>query len=138
MITTTVSPRLADERRLLSALFLFPRAVFEIDARHFIAADHALLFEALQDAFAVFPWEPVRDGAYDDMALAIVMGLVRQRITEIRLSLGDAPAAVRSHVASVGEEYDHYIARVLMAQAVTAHAVDDLIDLVHACPRCGR
>lgn len=129
----TYDQRVADERRLLAALFLYPRAV-ELEARHFLAPDHGLLFDCVEQAFAIAPWPAANRHCYDDIALEVVVECVRQRGRELDHALDRFP----ERAAQLAAWARGYIVDVLMAQAVTAHAIDDLVEIVRVCPRCGR
>lgn len=129
----TADARLASERRFLAALFLYPHVV-DIERHHFLAAQHGILFECIRDAFETFPWPHSRDGAFDDVALAIVLEIVKQRAREVSEWMG-RPEWNDFHVRGWAESYFH---ESILSQAVTSYALDDLRQQVRECPRCGR
>lgn len=132
-LVTAYEQRIAVERRLLAGLFLYPRAV-DLEARNFLASDHGVIFEVLQDAYERFPWPAATPCTFDDMALAVVLSLVQERAHDVMQWLGRSWSQP-AHLAQWAEEY---FINVLMMQAVTAHGVADLVEQVRECPRCGK
>jgi hypothetical protein len=127
-VTPAVTHRLAAERRLLAALFLWPRAV-DLEPRHFLAPEHGALYEVLDEARRLFPAPfqlPPETYVYDDVSVPIIVGLARDH------------AHRREDAPSWAQWVEGYILDVLIWQRVTAHAIDSLVDQVRECPRCGR
>lgn len=132
-MTLTYPTRLLVERRLLAALFLWPRAV-ELEPRHFLAPEHGALFEVLEEARVLFPSVfqlPAETTIYDDCSVPIVVGLARDYAR--RGALGEVPGVANDF----GDWTERYLAELLY-ERVTQHAIDDLVEQVRECPRCGR
>lgn len=132
--------RLQLERRLLAALLLWPRAV-DLDAHHFVAPEHGLIYEAIDEAQDVFPYPAVNPEAlvYDDVAVAVVIGIA---CTSLRGRRAAMPAAIRSTRASVSwstdwERLERFVTDYILHQQIGPNAIDELVAAVRACHRCG-
>lgn len=107
--------RVDAERRLLAALYLWPRAV-DLEPRHFLFPTHGVLFVALQE---------LGDRLLDDEAAIPLLRALVQRMRLERMFL-----SVRG--------VENFVIEELVPQEVTPHAIDDLVAQVRECPRCGR
>jgi len=125
----TLEQRLAVERRFLAAYFLCPRDV-DIEQRDFVAPEHGLLYDVMREVEETWPTPapPLSCHVYDPCALVLVREFVRLRAAE-RNPTG---------AVSIAEWAERYVADELMREQVTPHALTDLVELVRACPRCGR
>jgi hypothetical protein len=132
-VSTCYDQRIAVERRLLAALFLYPRDV-DLEAHHFLASQHGVMFDCIRAAYREFPWVHSTGHWYDDLALAVVLGLVQQHAHDLMSWLGRS----WSRPAELARFAEEYFIHVLMEQRVTAYAIDDLVEQVRACPRCGK
>lgn len=130
---TTYNARIATERRFLAALFLYPRAV-DIERHHFLSPHHGVLFECIREAFETFPWPHSRDTTYDDIALAIILELIKQYAAEVSEYMG-RPDHNDHQVCRDVERYFH---EHLLTQSVTPYGLDDLVEQIKICPRCAR
>lgn len=116
--------RLGDERRLLAALFRWPRLV-DLEPHHFLAPMHAALFSALDEVERTFPVESMAtDRAYDDVGLELVVWCITR----------DKLLDLFRHVGGVRR----YVLEELLPLEVTQESIADCVELVRVCPRCGR
>jgi hypothetical protein len=133
-VTPTVELRLQAERRLLAALFLWPRAV-DLEPRHFLAPEHGALFEVLDEARRLFPAPmqlPPETHVYDDTSLPIIVWLAHDHARD------SAFVGVHGNAVGWAQWVRHYITHALLCERVTARAIGDLVEQVRECPRCGR
>jgi len=107
--------RLETERRLLAALYLWPRPV-DLDGGCFLAPEHGVLFDAIQEAGP--------DLADDYKAIPVLVGVVRRNR---RLTMFKAVKGV-----------EEYVITQLVPIDVREREIPSLIESVKACPRCGR
>jgi hypothetical protein len=125
--------RLELERRLLAALFLWPRRI-ELEPRHFLAPEHGALFEIINDAAELYPPAEVPDDSlgFDDSFLVVVVALARDYVVQ---------GYVTSHVAHAGAWsawVRRYVVHELLTQPAARAAIGRLVAEVRQCPRCGR
>jgi len=125
--------RLELERRLLAALFLWPRRI-ELEPRHFLAPEHGALFQIIADAGELYPPAFVPDDSlgFDEAFLTVVTALARDHVTQ---------GFVASHVFHAGQWaawVRRYIVHELLARPAARAAIDRLTAEVRQCPRCGR
>lgn len=125
--------RIDAERRLLAALFLWWRPV-ELEPRHFIAPEHGAIFDVLEQAAELWPPFPLppESRAYDDCLLVVVLGIARDHAAAG--PMGDRLGNARGWA----EWLEGYVRDVLMRERVTLQALDELVETVRSCPRCGR
>lgn len=121
------SQRLDLERCLLAALFLWPREV-DIPPRCWTTAEHSFLFRLIQEAgFWLL-----------DVETAIpAMRVLLERDIDAT-SRQSHPGVREREVARLVRAYEDYIIMELLPIEVTAHAIDDLVEQMKECPRCGR
>jgi hypothetical protein len=131
----TVDQRVNVERRLLAALFLWPRHV-DISPRDFSEPEHGAIYEVICDAAQFYvPAElEAHTLYYDSGFLEVVIGFARDYAAEKRRAMrgyhGD-PAGWAAHVRT-------YFESILLRQPVTRDQITELVQLVRQCPRCGK
>lgn len=125
-MTLPLPTRLIVERRLLAALFLWPRAV-ELEPRHFLAAEHGVLFDALQ---------AIGEELLDDGVARV--GAFVERLSLVNPATQRAAGLADAHARDSARWYREYITTELICIAVTPLAIPDLVEQVRECPRCGR
>jgi hypothetical protein len=113
-MSSAVSQRLDLERRLLAALFLWPRQV-DLEAHHFAALAHAAFFCALEQARPVM-WT---NEGWPRLLEAL------KRSGELKLF---------RHAGGVM----HFVNQTLPLEWATPESIEPLTKAVRACPRCGR
>lgn len=107
--------RLETERRLLAALYLWPRPV-ALEPHDFCYRMHAAFYAALQD---------VGNAITDDAeAIPIMCAAIKGGLDEDLFNF----------VGGV----ENFIVDELILVRVLEHEIDDLVTRVRACPRCGR
>ena len=111
----TWTARLEVERRLLAALFLWPRLI-ELDPRAFLSPQLGALYAAWQ-AVGEHYWHAANGGV---------------RLLRSQLDLDGFGAMFRSDGQLV------QFLNELPLESVTEHAIVDLVELVRECPRCGK
>lgn len=112
-------------------MFAHPRTL-DIDPHCFVAPEHAVLFDAIQEMAREFPPRcPTREGAYDDISLALVVEFAGQRASQ----------GVLGHMRFLGTDFKRWVASYILQEIITlpadADAIDQLATLVRECPRCG-
>lgn len=125
-MTLPLPTRLIVERRLLAALFLWPHIV-DLEPRHFLAAEHGVLFEALQ---------AIGIGLLDDGVARV--GEFVERLSLANAATQRAAGLPETHARDAARWYREYITAELICVAVTPLAIPDLVEQVRECPRCGR
>lgn len=136
-MTVTIGDRLRLERRLLAALFLWPRSV-GLAAHHFVAPEHALIYEAIDDAQDLFPYPDVDPEAlvYDDIALGVVVGLACTALRGRRAAM-TGPKRASVAWATDWERLELFIGEYILSQQVGPTTIDEMVAAVRACHRCG-
>jgi hypothetical protein len=113
----TYHDRLEVEQRLLAALTAWPRPV-DLEAHHFVAPAHSVLFSALQELGPALLEYPL-----DHRTLKQIRAVIeRDELAHLFNSVGGVEA---------------YIDK-LFEVSVVASDIPDLVATVRTCPRCGK